>query len=148
MFWRCWCDVNLKMTVNIILTGPAFIAQPIGQPRSTFDFSETETIETIFDNFKNTLLETCDIWDTNYSSDNWEPEFMTIFGTWQLIVTLDSICNSCITDIFRDSGFWTLPFWLLTNVNFLANDIKWRAVGLHFLFVLKSWWIGVESVLA
>ena len=42
-----------------------------------------------------TILETCDIWDTDYNSDNWEPEFMTIFVTWQLIVTLDSIRNSC-----------------------------------------------------
>ena len=42
-----------------------------------------------------TILEICDIWDTDYSSDNWELEFMTIFGTWQLIVTLDSIRNSC-----------------------------------------------------
>ena len=42
-----------------------------------------------------TILETCDIWDTDYNSDNWEPEFMTIFVTWQLRVTLDSICNSC-----------------------------------------------------
>ena len=58
-------------------------------------FLTTETIETIFDNFEKTVLETCDIWDTDYSSDNWEPEFMTIFGTWQLIVTLDSIRNSC-----------------------------------------------------
>ena len=41
-----------------------------------------------------TILETCDIWDTDYNSDNWEPEFMTIFVTWQLIVTLDSIRNS------------------------------------------------------
>ena len=38
---------------------------------------------------------TCDIWDTDYNSDNWEPEFMTIFVIWQLIVTLDSIRNSC-----------------------------------------------------
>ena len=30
---------------------------------------------------------------------NWEPEFMTIFVTWQLIVTLDSIRNSC--DVFK-----------------------------------------------
>ena len=36
-----------------------------------------------------------DIWDTDYNSNNWEPEFMTIFGTWQSILTLDSICNSC-----------------------------------------------------
>ena len=41
------------------------------------------------------ILETCDIWDTDYNSDNWEPEFMTISVTWQLIVTLDSIRNSC-----------------------------------------------------
>ena len=41
------------------------------------------------------ILETCDIWDTDYNSDNWEPEFMTIFVIWQLIVTLDSIRNSC-----------------------------------------------------
>ena len=38
---------------------------------------------------------TCDIWDTDYNYDNWEPEFMKIFVTWQLRVTLDSICNSC-----------------------------------------------------
>ena len=38
---------------------------------------------------------TCDIWDTDYNSDNWEPEFMTIFVIWQLIVTLDNIRNSC-----------------------------------------------------
>ena len=34
------------------------------------------------------ILETCDIWDTDYNSENWEPEFMTIFVTWKLIVTL------------------------------------------------------------
>ena len=43
----------------------------------------------------NTIPETCNIWDTNYNSDNWEPEFMTIFVVWQLRVTLDSIRNSC-----------------------------------------------------
>ena len=48
-----------------------------------------------FENFEMTVFETCDIWDTDYSSDNWEPEFMTIFVIWQLIVTLDSIRNSC-----------------------------------------------------
>ena len=40
-------------------------------------------------------LRCCDIWDTDYNSDNWEPEFMTFFVAWQLIVTLDSIRNSC-----------------------------------------------------
>ena len=41
------------------------------------------------------ILETCDLWDTDYNSDNWDPEFMTIFVTSQLRVTLDSIRNSC-----------------------------------------------------
>ena len=36
-----------------------------------------------------------DIWDTDYNSDNWEPDIMTIIVTWQSIVTLDSIRNSC-----------------------------------------------------
>ena len=43
-------------------------------------------------------LRCCDIWDTDYNTDNWEPEFMTIFVNRQLIVTLDSIRNSC--DVF------------------------------------------------
>ena len=30
-------------------------------------------------------LRCCDIWDTDYNTVNWEPEFMTIFVTWQLI---------------------------------------------------------------
>ena len=42
-----------------------------------------------------TILETCGIWDIDYNSHNWEPEFMTISVTWQLRVTLESICNSC-----------------------------------------------------
>ena len=46
-----------------------------------------------------TILETCGIWEIDYNSDNWEPEFMTIFVTWHLRVTLDSIRNSC--DVFN-----------------------------------------------
>ena len=44
------------------------------------------------------IWETCDIWHTDYISDSLEPEFITIFVTWQLRVTLDRICNSC--DVF------------------------------------------------
>ena len=40
-------------------------------------------------------LVTYDIWDTDYNTDNLEPGFMKIFVTWQSIVTLDSIRNSC-----------------------------------------------------
>ena len=36
-----------------------------------------------------------DNWDTDYNSYNWEPEFMTIFVTWQSRETVDSIRNSC-----------------------------------------------------
>ena len=42
-----------------------------------------------------TILVTCDIWDTDYNFDHWEPEFMTFFVAWQLRGTLDSIRNSC-----------------------------------------------------
>ena len=44
---------------------------------------------------KGAIIGTCDILDTDYNTDKWEPGFMTIFVTWQLIVTLDSIRNSC-----------------------------------------------------
>ena len=30
-----------------------------------------------------------------YNSDNWTSEFLSIFVTWQLRVTLDSICSYC-----------------------------------------------------
>ena len=56
--------------------------------------SVSETSETSV----KTILQTCDNWDTDYNSYNWEPEFMTIFVTWQSRVTLDSIRNSC--DVF------------------------------------------------
>ena len=50
---------------------------------------------TLKEHLQRTILVTCDIWDNNYNSENWEPEFMTIFVAWQLRVTLDSIHNSC-----------------------------------------------------
>ena len=48
---------------------------------------------TIDNNNDKIIQETCFLWDIDYNSDNWEPEFMTI--TLQLRVTLDSIHNSC-----------------------------------------------------
>ena len=42
-----------------------------------------------------TIQGSCDIWDTDYNSYNWESEFMTISVTWQSRVTVDSIHNSC-----------------------------------------------------
>ena len=57
--------------------------------------------------------------DTDYNTDNWEPGFMTIFVTLQLIVTLDSIRNSCNVSIIRryQWGSWAIympPFSLST----------------------------------
>ena len=72
----------------------------------------TETIEIIFGNFHN--LKDSDIWDTDYNSDNWEPELMTIFVIWELIVTLDSIRNSC--DV--SSVFWLASRPLSHYVNY------------------------------
>ena len=61
-----------------------------------------------------TIQVTCDIWHTDYNSDNWETEFMTNFVFWQLRVTLDSIRNSCdvlpfdndITEMTISSEVW------------------------------------------
>ena len=46
-------------------------------------------------NFFGSSLHTLQLRHSDYYSDNWEPEFKTIFATWQLRVTLDSIRNSC-----------------------------------------------------
>ena len=52
-----------------------------------------------------TILESYDIWATDYKFNNWEPEFMTPFVTWQLRVTLDSICHSC-NILFLHHSLW------------------------------------------
>ena len=63
-----------------------------------------------------TILETSDIWGIE-NSDNWEPEFMTIFVTWQLIVTLDSIRNSCdVFTLFSNSHRLRLTFYFFFKV--------------------------------
>ena len=68
-------------------------------------------ILTIFDNFHNDNDNdnSRDLWPWNidYNSDNWEPECMIIFMTWQLRVTLDSIRNNC--DVFY-------PSWILMEL--------------------------------
>ena len=59
-----------------------------------------------------TILQTCDNWDTDYNSYNWESEFMTIFVSWQSRVTVDSIRNSW--DVLFTS-FWSLISSVLTR---------------------------------
>ena len=70
---------------------------------------------------------TCDIWDIDYNWDNWEPEFMTLFVTWQLRVTLDSIRNSC--DVF-------LMFWILSSLWLLIH--LFRVMSWHDLTKKKT----------
>ena len=59
------------------------------------------------------------IWpaSTDYNTVNWEPGFMTIFVTWQLIVTLDSIRNSC--DV--------LP--MMTHLGWPSESLTWDMRG-------------------
>ena len=68
------------------------------------------------------ILETYDIWDTDNNSDNWEPEFMTIFATWQLRVTLDSIRNSCdVYEILLQLKKKTTPRFAIDNISISQN---------------------------
>ena len=133
----------------------------------------TETIETIFDNFEKTVLETCDIWDTDYSSDNWETEFMTIFGTWQLIVTLDSFailamfCKWCVLQItnqyqhlilfaekFQETAWVSqahfFPFISFqTGGKILVEPFDSSFSGFYFFFFFSNWLTKVfQEVLA
>ena len=67
---------------------------------------------------------TCDIWNTDYKCDKWQSEIMTIFVTWQLRVTLDSIRNSC--DVFLHKftlkQFFVSPFMCVWTVLFKGVD--------------------------
>ena len=62
---------------------------------------------------KGAIIGTCDIWDTDNNTDNWEPGFMTIFVTWQLIVTLYSIRNSC--DVSIKAPMSSMPLFSVWN---------------------------------
>ena len=102
------------------------------------------TILTIIDNFWQfwhflTILETCDIWDTDYNSDNSEPEFMTFFVTWQLRVTLDSICNSC--DVLSLNTVHMLGLLSILSL-FLSSPGHWTVCVLRqrtfqHIFIIK-----------
>ena len=69
-----------------------------------------------------TTLETCDIWDTDYTFDNWEPEFMTICATWQLRVTLDSIRNSWDVLVEQQGLFHRKSHAVGSNTNKFVDD--------------------------
>ena len=94
---------------------------------------------------------TCDIWDTDYNCDNWKTEFITIYVTWQLRVTLDSIRNSC--DVFLSNqlflwiSLWSESYFGCVSAQFLylffgrsffvSNQTKlWILFWLCFMFQL------------
>ena len=85
----------LRHLINVIRT------HDLTKKRETMTKTKkmTKTKTNTFKHLQRAILWTCDFWDTDYISDNWEPESMTIFVTWQLRVTLDSIRNSC--DVYR-----------------------------------------------
>ena len=112
-----------------------------------------QTIAFAIKTIEKTILETCDIWDTDYNSDDWEPEFMTIFVTWQLIVTLDSIRNYCdvLFSVFKfwgnsvcflnrqytDFGWWMFFLWFRAMgrvVTTCDKGIKSQFLWIFFLF--------------
>ena len=57
-----------------------------------------------------------------HDSDDWESEFMTIFVTWQLRMTLDRIRNSC--DVF----FPHIPLWFLWYLRYFCLILHISAV--------------------
>ena len=104
-------------------------------------------------------METCDIWDNDYSSDNWEQEFMKIFVTWQLIVTLGSIRNSCDV-FFHTVKVWrTYVRWIyiaeivlitpnLIQIHFselLGGEAQWEKNTLHNCF--GDDWLRITSAI-
>ena len=74
-------------------------------------------------------IETCQIWDTVYNSDNWKPEIITTFVTWHSKVTLDSICKSCDIYVFKFEMKlwilavlqWDLSLYILVSDNLLSG---------------------------
>ena len=99
---------------------------------------------TILDNFWQ-FLKTCDIWDTDYNSYNWEPKFMTIFVTWQSRVTLDSIRNSC--DVFKvdlllipslSVLFWSELLVVVSRSLQAVNHYCYVAIFSRFMDIVKN----------
>ena len=79
------------------------------------------------------IIEICDIWDTDYSSDNWDLEFMTIFVNWQLRMTVDSIRNSF--NVFIPS-LKSVEAFIVWNSAF----IHWETLSEHvYIFTFIHW---------
>ena len=76
------------------------------------------------------IIGTCDICDTDYNTDNWEPGLIAIFVTWQLIVTLDSIHNSC--DVWGQNMVFSLQCWHSAIVWNCVGILWWQQAGFYW----------------
>ena len=85
---------------------------------------------TLKEHLQRVILVTCGIWHTDYIPDNWEPGLMTIFVTRQLIVTLDSIRNSC--DVLMFLGRFRAYLVFDTEQEFYY---KWLSVFKYYDFL-------------
>ena len=94
---------------------------------NTMTKTNTNT-NTYIEHPKRVTLVTCDIWDTDYISDNWEHVFLTIYVTWQLRVTLDSIRNSCDVYICH-LGFVMKHNWQIQIQNHKNKSQLSRAIN-------------------
>ena len=97
---------------------------------------------------ENTVMETGDIWDTDYNSDNWEPEFMTI------IVFRTINCDTGQHSQFLRCFLWRRPFFCMKYPFFVWRSLEkafetgWKSLNLsptilsspHPFLIFKSAW--------
>ena len=67
-----------------------------------------------------TILDTCDICDTDYNSDSWEPEFTTIIVTWQLSVRVDRTLFVFFA-MFNMSNYLLSLFMFIVQPSFFSS---------------------------
>ena len=79
IFWQIW-----QFFLTILTNETIFFWQFLTIFDNFYKWDNSDNFLTIL-TIEKTVLETCDIWDTDYNSYNWEPLFMTIIVTWQLI---------------------------------------------------------------
>ena len=127
-----WINMQQNITVFYLIQRPKLfwfgVSQPLEKTHWKYDPKDFWPFRRLFILMRRqdlkkilttttTTLETCDIWDTDYNFYKWEPEFVTIFVTWQSRVTLDSIRNSC--DVYNHSH----PHFLHQIATY--NLLKW-----------------------
>ena len=118
----------------------------------TMTKTKTKTVtktNTFTELLQRAILVNCNIWDTDYFSDIWEPEFMTIFVTRQLRVKLDSIRNSCDASNQVTPQVSVISIFIPQVTPTAAKSLaKWCAIIVAIFghkYHLKSWLPGDAS---